>query len=193
MYDRGKVLCAEVSSIQPVNYYFCSILAWGSWFVSIVSRSRLSISTLAESRSRQLRQSWHFQNLSLDDREISVEIKISWFHFDSHIQSSASRSRSRLIKTYQDLSRLIKIFVIFCDFYGFLDFFHDLDQEIMYFYKYLDRDFSSQHFLLTFCASKLASEWAKSVGNSIFFKKSRQKSRLSRKSMVISIYLDGLN
>ena len=79
------------------------------------------------------------------------------------------------------------------DFYGFLDFFYDLDQEIMYFYKYLDRDFSSQHFLLTFCASKLASEWAKSAGNSIFFKKSRQKSRLSRKSMVISIYLDGLN
>jgi hypothetical protein len=41
----------------------------------------------------------------------------------------------------------------------------------MYFYKYLDRDFSSQPYLFTFCASKLASKWAKSVGNLIFFEK----------------------
>ncbi len=48
---------------------------------------------------------------------------------------------------------------------------YDLDREIMDFYKYLDRDFSSQPYLLTFCASKLASKWAKSVGNSNFFQK----------------------
>jgi hypothetical protein len=41
----------------------------------------------------------------------------------------------------------------------------------MDFYKYLDRDFSSQPYLFTFCASKLASKWAKSVGNSNFFQK----------------------
>ncbi len=67
-----------------------------------------------------------------------------------------------------DLSRHNEIFVIFC---GFLNFFLDLNREIVYFYKYLDRDFSSQPFLFTFCASKLASKWAKSVGNSNFFQK----------------------
>ena len=71
----------------------------------------------------------------------------------------------------RDFSRLIEIFVIISDFCGFLDFFLDLDQEIMDFYKYLDRDFSSQPYLFTFCASRLASKWATSVGNSIFFQK----------------------
>jgi hypothetical protein len=71
------------------------------------------------------------------------------------------------IETYQDLSRLVKTFLIISDFCGFLDYFLDLDQEIMDFYKYLDRDFSSQPYLFTFCASKLA----KSVGNSNFFQK----------------------
>ena len=51
----------------------------------------------------------------------------------------------------------------------------------MDFYKYLDRDFSSQPYLFTFCASKLASKWAKSVGNSNFFQKVSTK---------ISIYLE---
>jgi hypothetical protein len=63
----------------------------------------------------------------------------------------------------------------------------------MDFYKYLDRDFSSQPYLFTFCASKLASKWAKSVGNSNFFKKSVQKSRLSQKTMEILIYLEDLD
>jgi hypothetical protein len=57
--------------------------------------------------------------------------------------------------------------VIIGDFCGFLNFFLDLDQEIIDFYKYLDRDFSSQSYLFTFCASK----WAKSAGNSNFFQK----------------------
>jgi hypothetical protein len=35
-------------------------------------------------------------------------------------------------------------------------------------YNYLNWYFSSQHYLFTFCASKLASKWAKSVGNSSF-------------------------
>ena len=51
----------------------------------------------------------------------------------------------------------------------------------MDFYKYLDRDFSSQPYLFTLCASKLASKWAKSVGNSNFFQKVSTK---------ISIYLE---
>ncbi len=61
--------------------------------------------------------------------------------------------------------------MIISDFCGFLDFFLDLDREIMDFYKYLDRDFSSQPYLFSFCASKLASKGTKSVGNSIFFQK----------------------
>ena len=84
-------------------------------------------------------------------------------------KSSTSWSRLRLIKTCQD----------FCDFCGFLDFF--LNQEIMDFYKYLNQDFTSQPYLFTFCASKLASKWAKSVGNSNFFQKVSTK---------ISIYLE---
>ncbi len=109
----------------------------------------------------------------------------------STIEISRSRSRNldlvlmSLAKTVlfgrdQDLSRLVKIFVIISDFCGFLDFFLDLDREIMDFYKYLDRDFSSQPYLFTFCASKLASKWAKSVGNSIFFQK------VSTKILIIS-------
>ncbi len=62
--------------------------------------------------------------------------------------------------------------MIISDLCGFLDFFLDLDQEIMDFYKYLSQDFSSQPYLFTFCASKLASKLAKSAGNSNFFKKS---------------------
>ena len=100
--------------------------------------------------------------------------------------------------------------MIFCDFCGFLDFFLDLDREIVYFYKYLDRDFSSQPYLFTFCASKLASKWAKSAGNSNFFQKVSTKSRfistksrlptnisknldLSRFVSNVSIYLDSLD
>jgi hypothetical protein len=90
------------------------------------------------------------------------------------------------IETFQDFSRLDDTFVIICDFCGFLDIFLNLDQEIMDFYKYLDLDFSSQPFLFTFCASKLASKWAKSARNSNFFKK-------SQKIMGISIYLDDLD
>jgi hypothetical protein len=63
----------------------------------------------------------------------------------------------------------------------------------VYFYKYLDQDFCSQPFLVTFCVSKFASKWAKGAGNSNFFKKSRQKSQLSQKIMFILIYLDGFD
>ena len=57
----------------------------------------------------------------------------------------------------------------------------------MDFYKYLDRDFSSQPYLFTFCASKLASKWAKSAGNSNFFQKVSTKSRfISTKSRLLT-------
>jgi hypothetical protein len=61
--------------------------------------------------------------------------------------------------------------VIICNFSGCVNIFLDLNQEIMDFYKYLDRDFSSQLFLFTFRGSILASIWAKSVGHSNFFQK----------------------
>jgi len=86
----------------------------------------------------------------------------------------------------RDFSRLIEIFVIISDFCGFLDFFLDLDREILDFYKYLDRDFSSQPYLFTFCASKLASKWAKSAGNSIFFQKVSTNLDLSRQNLDLS-------
>jgi hypothetical protein len=142
------------------------------------------------------------KRVSLDGQE-SLDGRESLDSFKKLVLTiEISRSRSRnlnlvlmsLAKTVffgrdRDLSRLVKIFVLISDFCGFLNFFLDLDQEIMDFYKYIDRDFSSQPYLFTFCASK----WAKSVGNSNFFKKSRQKSQLSQKSMVISIYLDSLD
>ena len=80
-----------------------------------------------------------------------------------------SLAKALLFSRDRDFSRLIGTFVIFCSFCGFLDFFLDLDQEILDFYKYLDRDFSSQPYLFTFCASKLASKWAKSAENSKIF------------------------
>jgi hypothetical protein len=75
------------------------------------------------------------------------------------------------IETYRDFSRLFQTFVIICNFCGFVDIFLDLNREIMDFYKYLARDFSSQLFLFTFRASKLASIRAKCMGNSYFFQK----------------------
>ena len=144
------------------------------------------VSTWSRSKSRSRRP----KNISLD----------GWENLDgfqklvSTIEKSRSRSRyldlvstgiakTVLLDRDRDLSRLIEILVIFCDFCGFLDFFLDLDREIVYFYKYLDRDFSSQPYLFTFCASKLASKWAKSAGNSNFFQKVSTKSRfISTKS-----------
>jgi hypothetical protein len=103
---------------------------------------------------------------------------------------SMSLAKTVLFGRDRDLSRLVEIFVIISDFCGFLDFFLDLDREIMDFYKYLDRDFSSQPYLFTFFASKLASKWAKSVGNSNFFQKVLTKiSIISKKHG----YLDSLN
>ena len=142
------------------------------------------VSTWSRSRSRSRRP----KNISLDGRE-----NLDGFQkLVSTIEKSRSRSRyldlvstgiakTVLLDRDRDLSRLIEILVIFCDFCGFLDFFLDLDREIVYFYKYLDRDFSSQPYLFTFCASKLASKWAKSVGDSNFFQKVSTK---------ISIYLE---
>jgi hypothetical protein len=57
----------------------------------------------------------------------------------------------------------------------------------MDFYKYLDRDFSSQHFFVYFFASKWASKWAKSVGNSNFcFKNAKKSSKSLDKNQEIS-------
>jgi hypothetical protein len=116
-----------------------------------------------DSQSRQKKE-------NLDTLKIIVSrIEISRFSLDGYMQIQYF---SVEIGTFRDFSRLVKTFVIICDFCGFLDIFLDLNQEIMDFYKYLDRDFSSQPFLFTFCASKLASKWAKSAENSNFFKKS---------------------
>jgi hypothetical protein len=114
-----------------------------------------------------------------------------------------SLAKALLFGRDRDLSRLVEIFVIISDFCGFLDFFLDLDREIMDFYKYFDRDFSSHPYLFTFCASKLASKWAKSVGNSIFFQKVSTKILiisktqgyldLSRFISIVTICLDDLD
>ncbi len=107
-----------------------------------------------------------------------------------------SLAKTVLFGRDQDLSRIGKIFVIISDFCGFLDFFLDLDREIMDFYKYLDRDFSSRPYLFTFCASKLASKWANSVGNSNFSKSLDKnldylkKAWLSQFISIVSISLD---
>ena len=97
-----------------------------------------------------------------------------------------SLAKALLFSRDRDFSRLIEIFVIISDFCGFLNFFLDLDREILDFYKYLDRDFSSQPYLFTFCASKLASKWAKSAGNSNFFQKVSTNLDLSRQNLNLS-------
>ncbi len=97
-----------------------------------------------------------------------------------------SLAKALLFSRDRDFSRLIETFVIICAFCGFLDFFLDLDREILDFYKYLDRDFSSQPYLFTFCASKLASKWAKSAGNSNFFQKVSTNLDLSRQNLDLS-------
>ncbi len=90
---------------------------WGSPFVSIVSRSKLSISTLSKSKSQQLRKSQHFQNLFLDGHGISNEI--FWFCLDINVETKKYRSRSSFIHIYQNSW-----------------FF--LDQEITWIFIYLD-------------------------------------------------------
>ena len=141
----------------------------------------ISISTSKKYQSRRSRKSRRFSKVSLDDREISIEKSRSRSRYLDLV--STGIAKTVLLDRDRDLSRLIEILVIFCDFCGFLDFFLDLDREIVYFYKYLDRDFSSQPYLFTFCASKLASKWAKSAGNSNFFQKVSTKSRfISTKS-----------
>ena len=82
--------------------------------------------------------------------------------------------------------------MIISDFCGFLDFFLDLDREILDFYKYLEilvPNLICLHFVLQNWLQNGQKVWE----IQFFFKKSRQKSRLSRKSMVISIYLDSLD
>ncbi len=125
------------------------------------------------------------ESLNLDKKNANLD---SWENLAtfkklvSKIEKSWSRSRFLHLVSMAfenpvlfgrdwDLSRLVNTYVIFCHFSGFLNFFLDLDRE-MDIYKYLDQDFSSKPFLFTFCASKLASKWAKSAGNSNFFKKS---------------------
>jgi hypothetical protein len=73
-----------------------------------LSRSRLSISTLAESWSWQWRKSQHFQKASLDDRDISILSR--W-------------PNPVLLSQDQDLSRLVKTFVIICNFLWISGFF----------------------------------------------------------------------
>ena len=130
----------------------------------------------SRSRSRSRRQ----KSISLDGRENLNSFK----KLVSTIEKSRSRSRFLdfvSIEIFRDKSRLLWLFVLFVDFSRISRVFLDLDREIMDFYKYLDWDFSSQPYLFTFCASKLASKWAKSVGNSNFFQKVATK---------ISIYLE---
>ncbi len=89
--------------------------------------------------------------------------------------------------------------MIISDFCGFLNFFLDLDQEIMDFYKYLNQDLRSQPFLFKFSASKLASNgqkvreiqiFPKSLNKNLNFLK---KSWLSRFILMVSISLKDLD
>jgi hypothetical protein len=75
-------------------------------------------------------QSRRFSKVSLDNRDISIEIEKSWFSLDELSQDRTFWSWSRFFETCRD----------FCDFSGFLDIFLDLDREITWFLIYLDRD-----------------------------------------------------
>jgi hypothetical protein len=66
-----------------------------------------------KTRSWQSRNSWCFQKASLDNQDISVEIEISQFCLDGHMQIQYF---SVEVETYWDLSRLLWLLVIFVDF-----------------------------------------------------------------------------
>ena len=140
-----------------------------------MSWSRLSILTLAKSKSR------HFQEVSLNYRDIWI--KISWFCLNSNLQVSTFWSRSRFIKTYWDLSRLFRFLWI-----SWL--FLNLDQEIIDFYKYLAWDFSSQHFLFTFMLLNWLQNGQKVWENQIFVSKMQKSSKSLDKNWEISKSLD---
>jgi hypothetical protein len=62
--------------------------------LDVVSIETLDLDT-GKGWSRQSRKSLHFQNLSLDNREVSIEIEKSRFCLDTTFQSQKSRLRSR--------------------------------------------------------------------------------------------------
>ena len=143
-------------------------------------------------------QSWRQKRVSLDGREnldsfkkLVLKIEISQSRSTNLNLVSMSLAKTVLFGWDQDLSRLVKTCQDFCDYKWFLwisQFFSRSRPRHNGFLQISRWDFSSQPYLFTFCASKLASKWAKSVGNSnFFFKKSKQKSWLSQKIMAISI------
>ncbi len=112
-YDQTSQSCSYFVQ-QYCHYKKCKL--GGSWFVLIVSQSRVSILKLSKSESQQLRKSWHFQKVGLKGWAILIEI--SWFSHDINVR---------------DLLRFIKI-------YQNSQFFLDLDWEITLFFKYLDQE-----------------------------------------------------
>jgi hypothetical protein len=71
--------------------------------------------------SQQSRKFWHFQNLFLNSQDISIEIKISRFSLDINVQTKKSWPWLRFIKIYHNSQ-----------------FFLDLNQEMTWFFIYLD-------------------------------------------------------
>ena len=104
--------------LKSVNFRYCLVfrkhlfsLSYVSVLLSLVVSIcldvvsiEISISTPKKYQSRRSRKSRRFSKVSLDDREISIEIEISRFSLDRHCQDSTSWSRSRLIETYRDFS-----------------------------------------------------------------------------------------
>ena len=99
-------------ALISTNCFRCEVSLVVSICLDVVS-IEISISTPKKYQSRRSRKSRRFSKVSLDDREISVEIEISRFSLDELSQDHNFWSRSRLIETYRDLSRLVEIFVDF--------------------------------------------------------------------------------
>jgi hypothetical protein len=91
--------------------------------VWIVSQSRLSVSTLAESRSQRSRKSWQFQKACLDDWEVWIEIEKSWFCLDTTFQSQKSQSRSRNLSRHEIYSKFWQFVLISIESELILSFF----------------------------------------------------------------------
>ncbi len=66
----------------------------------------LHLDTKKKSQSQRSRKSRQFQKVSLDIRDISIEIEKSRYCLDTTIQIQISRSRLRFFKTYQDLPKI---------------------------------------------------------------------------------------
>ena len=168
--------------LTRINFINFSLRLGVSICLDVIS-IEISISTPKKYQSRRSRKSRRFSKVSLDNREISVEIEISRFSLDEVSQDRIFQSRSRFFETNRDLSRLVEIFVIIC---GFLEYFSISTEKYWIFtnisIEILVPNLICLHFVLQNWLQNGQKVWE----IQIFFKKSRQNLDLSRQNLDLS-------